>query len=103
MDNPPIIRRIDDLGRIVIPKQIRNELKLSQNLCIFTIAFSILMWYNLITVKEKRLIIMKFGIYLGRIVKLVDLETGEIVVCGVKPILNWLRAYEGKYTLEFFD
>lgn len=46
---------------------------------------------------------MKFGIYLGKVVKLVDLETGEIIVCGVKPIQNWLRAYEGKYTLEFFD
>lgn len=28
MDNTFIIRRVDDLGRIVIPKQIRNELKL---------------------------------------------------------------------------
>lgn len=28
MDSMAIIRRIDDLGRIVIPKQIRNELKL---------------------------------------------------------------------------
>ena len=28
MDNTIIIRRLDDLGRIVIPKQIRNELKL---------------------------------------------------------------------------
>ena len=28
MDSTTIVRRIDDLGRIVIPKQIRNELKL---------------------------------------------------------------------------
>ncbi len=28
MNNTFIIRRVDDLGRIVIPKQIRNELKL---------------------------------------------------------------------------
>lgn len=28
MDSMAIIRKIDDLGRIVIPKQIRNELKL---------------------------------------------------------------------------
>ena len=33
---------------------------------------------------------MKFGIYLGRVVKLVDLETGEIVACGVKSVQNWL-------------
>ena len=28
MDSTAIVRRIDDLGRIVIPKHIRNELKL---------------------------------------------------------------------------
>ena len=28
MDSAAIIRRVDDLGRILIPKQIRNELKL---------------------------------------------------------------------------
>lgn len=28
MDSTAVVRRIDDLGRIVIPKQIRNELKL---------------------------------------------------------------------------
>jgi hypothetical protein len=46
---------------------------------------------------------MKFGIYLGRVVKLVDLETGEIVACGTKSVQNWLKAYEGNYTLELIN
>lgn len=36
---------------------------------------------------------MKFGLYLGKVVKLVDLETGEIVACGTKSVQNWLKAY----------
>lgn len=50
--------------------------------------------------KERELIKMKFGIYLGRVVKLVDLETGEIIVCGAKSVNDYLHAFEGNYTLQ---
>ena len=43
---------------------------------------------------------MKFGIYLGRIVKLVDCETGEIVACGVNSVNEYLHAFEENYTLQ---
>ena len=44
---------------------------------------------------------MKFGIYLGRIVKLVDCETGEIVACGSKSVYEYLKELgEENYTLQ---
>ena len=43
---------------------------------------------------------MKFGLYLGRVVKLVDWGTGEIVACGSKNVNDYLKAFEGNYTLQ---
>lgn len=42
---------------------------------------------------------MKFGLYLGKVVELVDMETGEILATGTEPVRQWLAAYEGNYTL----
>ncbi len=42
---------------------------------------------------------MKFGLYLGKVAQLVDMETGEILAWGAEPIRKWLAAYEGNYTL----
>lgn len=42
---------------------------------------------------------MKFGLHLGKVAKLVDLETGEILACCAEPVRKWLAAYEGNYTL----
>lgn len=47
---------------------------------------------------------MKFGIYLGRIVKLVDCETGEIVACGSKTVNEYLKELgEENYTLQLIQ
>ena len=46
---------------------------------------------------------MKFGIYLGRVVKLVDWETGEIVACGAKNVNEYLHTFEGNYTLQLIS
>lgn len=43
---------------------------------------------------------MKFGLYLGRVVKLIDWETGEIVAWGSKSVNDYLKAFEGNYTLQ---
>lgn len=43
---------------------------------------------------------MKFGLYLGKVVKLVDLETGEIVAAGAEPVRNYLKAFEDNYILQ---
>lgn len=43
---------------------------------------------------------MKFGLYLGRIVKLIDCETGEILACGSKSVNEYLQVFEGNYTLQ---
>ena len=43
---------------------------------------------------------MKFGLYLGRIVKLIDWETGEILACGVKSVNEYLHAFEENYILQ---
>ena len=43
---------------------------------------------------------MKFGLYLGRIVELVDWETGEIIASGSKSVCEYLKAFEGNYTLQ---
>ena len=53
--------------------------------------------------KERELIRMRFGIYLGRVVKLVDWETGEIIVCGAKSVNEYLHAFEGNYTLQLIS
>lgn len=50
--------------------------------------------------KERELIRMRFGLYLGRIVKLIDWETGEIIACGVKSVNEYLHAFEENYTLQ---
>ena len=50
--------------------------------------------------KERELIRMRFGLYLGRIVKLIDWETGEILACGVKSVNEYLHAFEENYTLQ---
>ena len=41
---------------------------------------------------------MKFGIYLGRIVKLVDCESGEIVACGSKTVMSIWKKLEKEIT-----
>ena len=46
---------------------------------------------------------MKFGLYLGKIVKLIDCETGEILACGSKNVNDYLHAFEGKYTLQLIQ
>ena len=43
---------------------------------------------------------MKFGLYLGRVVKLIDCETGEILACGSKNVNDYLLAFEGNYILQ---
>ena len=43
---------------------------------------------------------MKFGLYLGKIVELIDCETGEILACGSKSVNDYLYAFEGNYTLQ---
>lgn len=43
---------------------------------------------------------MKFGLYLGRMIRLVDCETGEILACGSKSVNDYLNAFEGNYTLQ---
>ena len=43
----------------------------------------------------------KLGLYLGRMVQLVDCETGEIVACGSKTVNEYLKKIgEGNYTLQ---
>ena len=43
----------------------------------------------------------KLGLYLGRVVKLVDCETGEIVACGSKTVNEYLKELgEENYTLK---
>ena len=46
---------------------------------------------------------MRFGLYLGRIVKLVDWETGEIIVCEAKSVNEYLHAFEENYTLQLIS
>ena len=46
---------------------------------------------------------MRFGLYLGRIVELIDWETGEIIVCGAKSVNEYLHAFEGNYTLQLIS
>ena len=41
----------------------------------------------------------RFGLYLGVIAKLVDLETGEIVACGDLAIQKYLEQYD-EYALK---
>ena len=43
---------------------------------------------------------MKFGLYLGRVAKLIDCETGEILACGSKNVNDYLHTFEGNYTLQ---
>ena len=44
---------------------------------------------------------MKFGMYFAKdMVKLVDLNTGEILTESKEGIMKYLKAYEGNYTLE---
>ena len=43
---------------------------------------------------------MRFGLYLGRIVELIDWETGEILACGVKSVNEYLHSFEENYTLQ---
>jgi hypothetical protein len=45
-------------------------------------------------------IMMKFGLYLGKVVKLIDWETGEVVAWGSKSVSDYLKAFEGNYTLQ---
>lgn len=43
----------------------------------------------------------KLGLYLGRVAKLVDCETGEIVACGSKTVNEYLKELgEENYTLK---
>ena len=46
---------------------------------------------------------MKFGLYLGRTVHLIDCETGEILACGSKNVNDYLHAFEGNYTLQLIQ
>ena len=43
---------------------------------------------------------MNFGLYLSVVVKLIDLNTGEIIMYGAKPISEFLKTFEGEYTLK---
>ena len=43
---------------------------------------------------------MKFGLYLGRMVQLIDWETGEILACGSKNVNDYLQAFKENYTLQ---
>ena len=43
---------------------------------------------------------MNFGLYLSVVVKLIDLNTGEIIMYGAKPISEFLKSFEGEYTLK---
>ena len=43
---------------------------------------------------------MRFGLYLGKIVELIDWETGEILACGVNSVNEYLHAFEENYTLQ---
>ena len=43
---------------------------------------------------------MKFGLYLEKVAKLIDCETGEILTCGSKNVNDYLLAFEGNYTLQ---
>lgn len=46
----------------------------------------------------------KFGLYLGRMVRLVDCETGEIVACGAKTVNEYLKELgEENYTLKLIQ
>jgi hypothetical protein len=44
---------------------------------------------------------MKFGMYFVKdMVKLVDLNTGEILTESKEGVMKYLKFYEGNYTLE---
>ena len=43
---------------------------------------------------------MNFGLYLGIVVKLIDLNTGEVIQYGAKPVSEFLKTFEGEYTLK---
>ena len=46
---------------------------------------------------------MRFGLYLGKIVELIDWETGEILACGVKSVNEYLHSFEENYTLQLIQ
>ena len=43
---------------------------------------------------------MNFGLYLGKVVELVDCDTGEIVACGAESVRQYLLAFEDNHTLQ---
>lgn len=52
--------------------------------------------------EREEIIMRKFGLVIHewKVPQLIDLETGEILTDTVQKVQHYLRAFEGKYTLQ---
>lgn len=46
---------------------------------------------------------MRFGLYTNNETCLIDMETGEVLTETEEGVQEWLKGYEGNYTLTLLD
>ena len=80
--NTLITRRIDDLGRIVIPKEIRNKLKIKQGDCL-----SISLEDEKIVFKKKSLVADNFNVIESVVKTISKLENIEILITDLDKVI----------------